>query len=191
MLLCLACLGFIWLYVTIHLGSLFLSSVSMMNIALSVPMGLVFYKVFLRIPFFSLLHILVVLFVLGIGADNTFLFNDTWEGAKKIPVLKQDLEGRVAYTIRKASSAIIATSVTNFVAFLGVCFSALMPISGFGIFAVIVVTIDYILIILVLPAYYIFNEKFIEPLFSWRKLAKLLFCCQKEDINSSEQKTGS
>ena len=78
MLLCVACLGFIWIYVTIHLKSLFLSSVSMLNIALSIPMGLVFYKIFLKIPFFSLLHILVVLFVLGIGADNTFLFNDTW-----------------------------------------------------------------------------------------------------------------
>jgi len=91
----------------------------------------------------------------------------------------EDLEGRVAYTIKKASSAIIATSVTNFVAFLGVCFSALMPLSGFGIYAVIVVSIDYILIILVLPAYYIFNEKFIAPLFSWRKLCRTLFCYHK------------
>ena len=92
----------------------------------------------------------------------------------------EDLEGRVAYTIKKASSAIIATSVTNFVAFLGVCFSALMPLSGFGIYAVIVVSIDYILIILVLPAYYIFNEKFIAPLFSWRKLCRTLFCYHKQ-----------
>ena len=29
-----------------------------------------------------MLHILVILIVLGIGADNTFLFNDTWHNAK-------------------------------------------------------------------------------------------------------------
>ena len=81
MSLCFACLVFIWLYVTIHLRSLFLSTIAMANIALSVPMGLVIYRIFLKIPYFSILHVLVVLIILGIGADNTFLINDTWEHA--------------------------------------------------------------------------------------------------------------
>ena len=80
--LCFACLAVIWLYVTIHLQSLFLSTVSMLNIGLSIPMGLIIYKIFLKIPFFSLLHVAVLLIILGIGADNTFLFNDTWNQAK-------------------------------------------------------------------------------------------------------------
>ena len=79
MILCFASFFFIWLYVAVHLQSIFLSSVSMMNIALSIPMGLVIYK--MLIPFFCLLHILVVLIILGIGADNTFLFNDTWKAS--------------------------------------------------------------------------------------------------------------
>jgi len=175
--LCFACLAFIWLYVTIHLQSLFLSTVSMLNIGLSIPMGLIIYKIFLKIPFFSLLHVAVLLIILGIGADNTFLFNDTWNQAKQIPAIRDKLEERVAYSLRKASGAIIATSVTNFVAFLGTCFSVFMPISAFGIFAVIVVSIDYILIILILPMYYVLYEKHIQPLFSWKSLfSKLLRC---------------
>lgn len=79
MYICFAAGIFIWAYVTLHLKSIFLSTISMINIAISIPMGLVIYKIFLRIPFFCLLHILVVLIVLGIGADNTFLFNDTWK----------------------------------------------------------------------------------------------------------------
>jgi hypothetical protein len=39
--LCFACLAFIWLYVTIHLQSLFKSTVSMLNIGLSIPIGLI------------------------------------------------------------------------------------------------------------------------------------------------------
>ena len=78
MYLCFGAAAFIWLYVTIHLRSIFLSTISMVNIAISIPMGLIIYKMILKIPFFCLLHILVVLIVLGIGADNTFLFNDTW-----------------------------------------------------------------------------------------------------------------
>jgi predicted RND superfamily exporter protein len=92
------------------------------------------------------------------------------------PVKKSLLGYRVAYTLRKASGAIIATSVTNFVAFLGTCFSPLMPMSGFGIFALAVVSIDYILIIVILPAYYVFHERHIEPCFSYRScLRKLCF----------------
>jgi predicted RND superfamily exporter protein len=180
MYICMAAGAFIWLYVTIHLRSLFLSTVSMLNIAISIPMGLIIYKLIIGIPFFCLLHILVVLIVLGIGADNTFLFNDTWTNAREIPALKNDLHSRVALSLRKASSAIIATSITNFVAFLGTCFSPLMPMSGFGIFALAVVSIDYILIILILPAYYIFYEKHVEGLFSWRSLTRRIFCCRKQ-----------
>jgi predicted RND superfamily exporter protein len=174
MYLCMAAGAFIWLYVTVHLRSIFLSTISMLNIAISIPMGLVIYKLVLGIPFFCLLHILVVLIVLGIGADNTFLFNDTWR--RDIPALKGNLEGRVALSLRKASGAIIATSVTNFVAFLGTCFSPLMPIAGFGIFALTVVAIDYILIILILPAYYIFYEKHLACAFSWRALLRKVYC---------------
>jgi len=90
------------------------------------------------------------------------------------------LEARVAYSLRKASGAIIATSVTNFVAFLGTCFSVFMPIAGFGIFAVIVVSLDYILIILILPMYYILFEKHIDPLFSWKGLFRKAMCCRKK-----------
>ena len=126
----------------------------------------------------------MLLIILGIGADNTFLFNDTWNAAKQIPALKNNLEARVAYSLRKASGAIIATSITNFVAFLGTCFSVFMPIAGFGIFSVIVVTLDYILIILVLPMYYIFFEKHIQGLFSWinvfNRIKKCVLCCKKQ-----------
>ena len=87
------------------------------------------------------------------------------------------MEERVAYSLRKASGAIIATSVTNFVAFLGTCFSVFMPISAFGIFAVIVVSIDYILIILILPMYYVLYEKHIQPLFSWKSLFSKVIRC--------------
>ena len=79
MYICFACCGLIWLYVTLHLRSIFLSTIAMLNIATCVPISLVIYKLIIGIRFFSLLHILVFLIILGIGADNTFLFNDTWK----------------------------------------------------------------------------------------------------------------
>ena len=48
-----------------------------------------------------------------------------------------------------------------------------MPMIGFDIYAVIVVMLDYLLIIFVLPSYYIFDEKHISC--SWRSC-----CCKKK-----------
>lgn len=73
-----ACVGFIWVYMTFHLKSFFLSSMSMLNISMSIPVSLVIYKMIVGIEYFSVLNILIFLVVIGIGADNTFIFNDTW-----------------------------------------------------------------------------------------------------------------
>lgn len=79
MALTLACIAVIWVYMTFHLKSLFLSTMSMFNIAMSIPMTCVIYKLIFGIEYFSLLNVLVFLIVIGIGADNTFIFNDAWE----------------------------------------------------------------------------------------------------------------
>ena len=79
MAICFACLPVIWVYVTFHLRSIFLSTVSMINVAASILMATVIYKLIIGVGFFSFLHFLVILIIIGIGAVNTFLFNDTWK----------------------------------------------------------------------------------------------------------------
>ena len=69
-----------------------------------------------------------------------------------------------------------------------------MPLMAFAIYAVIVVMLDYLLIILILPTYYIFHEKYVDPLFSWSNLASRIFCCQhkkmqREDVIVIEKAT--
>lgn len=51
-----------------------------------------------------------------------------------------------------------------------------MPMQGFGIFALAVVSIDYFLIIVILPAYYIFYEEHIKPRFSWIAIFRKVTC---------------
>lgn len=70
---------FVWIYITIHLRSLFLGSTAMFNILMSFPITLFFFREVLRITYFSSLHILVVFIVLGIAADNVFVFTDAWQ----------------------------------------------------------------------------------------------------------------
>ena len=81
------CIIVIWLYVMFHLRSPFLSTVAMLNVAFSVPISLVLYKLVFRIEYFMISHILVVILAIGIGADNTFIFNDYWNSTLEINAL--------------------------------------------------------------------------------------------------------
>ena len=44
--LCVLAGAFIWFYVILHIQSLFLGSIAMLNIGISIPMGVVVYRVF-------------------------------------------------------------------------------------------------------------------------------------------------
>lgn len=172
MALSISCLACIWIYVTFHVKSFFLSSMAMLNIFLAIPVSLVTYKLVFGVTYFSYLHVATFLLMIGIGADNIFLLNDSWEHTSKINAIKDDYYKRSAYSFRKASSAIMATSVTNFFAFASNIFANIMPISSFGIFSTISLTYVYLLIIFIMPSYLILYDKHIKNrfvCFSWMK----------------------
>jgi predicted RND superfamily exporter protein len=85
---------------------------------MSVPISLVVYKLVFGITYFSLLHILVILIILGIGADDIFVFHDAWEASGQIKALRNDLSRRTAYTFRKSAKTMLVTSLTTMVSFL-------------------------------------------------------------------------
>ena len=64
----------------------------------------------------------------------------------------------MAYTFRRASKALLATSSTTAFAFLSNGFSSLMPCSAFGYFAFVIIPVNYVLIVLYYPAYLIIYE---------------------------------
>jgi len=90
--------------------------------------------------------------VLGIAADDIFVFVDAWKQSfTYTDHLKNDIE-RLSYTWRRAARAMAVTSSTTAVAFLANAFSELMPISSFGIYAAAIVPINYFLVIFFFPA---------------------------------------
>lgn len=54
------------------------------------------------------------------------------------------------------------TSSTTCVAFLANYFSPIMPIKAFGIFAAIIIPVNYILVIWIFPALIILEENYIR-----------------------------
>ena len=152
----------VWLYITIHLRSVFLGSMSMINIIQSLPLTIVVYKRIFQVGFYHFLENLVVFVVLGVAADNVFVFTDAWKQSAKEEPIKDDLVKRMSYTWKRAAKAMLVTSSTTAFAFLASSFSKLVTIKAFGIFAAVIIPINYILVITIYPALVIVQEKYIN-----------------------------
>lgn len=126
----------------------------------------------IRNHFYSNLHSLVIFIVLGIAADDIFVFIDAWRQSANIPLMAGNDNKRLAYSFRRAARATAITSSTTSVAFLANALNPLMPIASFGIYAAIIISSNYLLIILMFPPVIIFWE---------RNLAKRNWVCMKRE----------
>lgn len=79
MAICLLCGIFIWIYMVVHVKSIFIATMSMINIFMSIPISIIIYNYVFGIKYFALLHLLVIIIVLAVGADDIFVFNDMWK----------------------------------------------------------------------------------------------------------------
>ena len=73
--------GFLWY----HLRSLFLACIGMSLIIFSFPLSLIVCEGVLRVTYLGNLHAMVVFIVLGIAADDIFVFIDGWRQSGTFP----------------------------------------------------------------------------------------------------------
>ena len=69
---------FVFIYFTVHLKSLFLASMGILTILLSFGLTAIVNEGIVRNTYFSNLHTLCIFIVLGIAADDIFVFVDGW-----------------------------------------------------------------------------------------------------------------
>ena len=68
---------FVFLYFCFHLRSLFLATIGITIVLFSFPLTVVIAKA-CTIHYFTTLHMLMIFIVLGIAADDIFVFYDAW-----------------------------------------------------------------------------------------------------------------
>ena len=86
----------------------------------------------------------------------------------------------MAYSFKRAFKAIIVTSSTTSVAFLANALSDIVPIRAFGIFAAIIIPVNFLLIILIMPAIQIIHDRYFAKCFTYRKIfAACCKCCKR------------
>lgn len=69
---------FVFLYFTVHLQSLFLATLGIIIILMSFGLTAMINEGVIRNSYYSSLHSLVIFIVLGIAADDIFVFIDAW-----------------------------------------------------------------------------------------------------------------
>jgi protein dispatched 1 len=142
---------FVFIYFIVHLQSVFLASWGILMIIFSFPVTAVINEGVIRNTYYSSLHTLVIFIVLGIAADDIFVFVDAWRQSENIKLIRGDIRMRLAYSFRRAARATATTSSTTSVAFLANAFSPIMPIASFGIYAAVIILVNYGIIIMFFP----------------------------------------
>ena len=88
----------------------------------------------------------------------------------------------MAYTFKRAFKAILVTSSTTSVAFLANGLSDIVPIRAFGIFAAIIIPVNFVLIILIMPAIQLIHDRYFLKCFTYGKIFGFCCkCCKKGD----------
>eukprot|EP01084_Bolivina_argentea_P244753 409955_1 len=118
-----------------HLNSLFLSLGAMLQIIFGFPFAFFVYRFVFMVTFFDTLNTLVIFLILGIGADDVFVFVDAWVQSEHFVADPEDSMERMSFAFRRAAKAMIVTTATTFFAFMATAFSPIMPIAAFGIWA--------------------------------------------------------
>jgi len=109
------------------------------------------------------LNFLTLFIIMGIAADDIFVFCDAWKQSEKYTAIAKSHKRRMAYAFRRAQKSIFVTSTTTCVAFLSNAFSEQVPIRAFGIFASIIVPVNYIMVIFMMPSAVMIHETQIKP----------------------------
>ena len=121
-------------------------------ILLSFPITYIIYRGILQITMNTPLNLLSVFIVIGVAANDIFIFCDAWRQSELIKILEKNQNRRMAYAFKKSYKAMIATSSTTSVAFLANAFSEISPIRAFGIFASIIIMVNFFIVLLVIPS---------------------------------------
>ena len=153
----------VWVYMAAHTGSPFVATLGMFEILASFPVSIFLYRVFFRVSYLGNIQILSVFVVLGVGADDVFVFFDAFKQSAYEPAAVSGTTlTRVTYAARRASKAIFVTSLTTAVAFAATAMSDVMPIAAFGALSAIMIFVLFALNVLFFPPALVIYDRWVR-----------------------------
>jgi hypothetical protein len=165
---------FIFLFMLFQTASFWITFFGILSILTSFLLTNLIYRFVFKYEYFGFFHIISVFIILGIGADDVFIFYDTWRlsGHTVFPSVAH----RLSDCYRKAAKTTFVTSVTTMSAFLVSAPSPFLPVASFGIFSGLLVGINYLFDLFCFPVVILVYHEAIKPMFD-----RCFTCYSKEE----------
>ena len=109
--------------------------------------------------YFTLFCGLAMFVIMGIGADDVFVYWDTWVASKKGGY--GSTAARLSHVYGHAVNAMLVTSATTVISFFSNLSSSFIGVQTFGLFAGLLVTVNFISVCTFFPAAVLFYEKYL------------------------------
>lgn len=145
-------LAVVALFIIAHTSSLFLALMTALQVFFSLPISFIIYWHIFNIPFFSVLQVFAIYLLVGIAADDVFVFTDAWKQSFVVLSSHSDLYSRMVWTYRRAVAAMTVTTLTTAFAFILLLTSPIMPIATLGSWAALIIMIQFIFVITAYPS---------------------------------------
>ena len=179
---------FIYGFIIYHTKSLWISSFGVMSIFISFLAANMIYRIALDFRYIGFFHIIAIFIILGIGADDVFIFLDVWKNTAYN--IYPSLAHRLSDAYRRAVVSMFVTSLTTAIAFFASAFSPLLPARSFGVFAGLLVIVNYISVVLFFPCVVVVHHIYFKncqwPCF--RNLKSSFYCIDHESAYANNHK---
>jgi len=166
----------------LHTSSGFITTFAFFQIFLNLGVAYGVYMAVFNLPFFPFLNLVGLFVVIGIGADDVFVFIDAWKQSVQALGAEAALEDRLAFVLYRAGGSMFITSLTTASAFAANAMSSVTALRCFGVFCAIVIIVDYFLMLCYIPALVVIYEKYVVP------SCKFCGCCTMCEIPEDPSK---
>ena len=101
-------------YIIYHTQSIFIGVLGQLHVLVSFPVTWFLYRVIFQFKYMGMLNFMSMFVILGIGADDIFVFVDAWKQAQlEGPAVNKNLKTRLHWAWNRAASAMLITSLTD------------------------------------------------------------------------------
>lgn len=137
--------AFIMVSMWLYTKSLVVTLMTFVAIAFSLGVAFFVYTVVLNLPYFPFMNLLAVIVIVGIGADDAFIYMKSWncvladraadagsgpDGAERAK--RDTLAKLVLKTLRHTTCSMLVTSVTTAAAFFSSALNSITAVKCFG-----------------------------------------------------------
>ena len=150
----------VFLIMWFFLGSFILTFCGLFGIIYAFGLSYFLYTRVFNLDFFPFLNVTTLVFLVGIGADDAFVYYDIWRQTRAANP-NANIMQLTLKTLRYAALSMLVTSLTTASAFFAGVSSTITPIKLFGIFAGTSILTNYLLMITYFPAVVALHEKWV------------------------------